>query len=81
MTFDEWFTTVRDYNIENVARMAWEAATKAEREACIKECDAQEEYACDVLMCEAERRSAQACGDAIRARSEAAKLAATDKPP
>lgn len=47
MTFDEWWdwfwddkTDTQDLELrEAIAREAWEAATKAEREACAKACE------------------------------------------
>ena len=41
MTFDEWLsrTVPLDPAQQLVAKCAWEAATKAEREACAKVCD------------------------------------------
>jgi hypothetical protein len=41
MTFDEWLsrTVPLDPAQQFVAKCAWEAATKAEREACAKVCD------------------------------------------
>jgi hypothetical protein len=42
MTFDEWLISEGDdypYSLTSLARAAWEAASKAEREACARVCD------------------------------------------
>ena len=61
MTFDDYCTATGHY-AENGDRALWEAATKAEREACAKVCDEQaKEPECP--------ERAMYCADAIRARS------------
>jgi hypothetical protein len=41
MTFDEWYTsiTIENWDSKELMLRAWNAATKAEREACAEVCD------------------------------------------
>jgi hypothetical protein len=66
MTFDQWWKhifgdkKIPDWIHETVVRNAYEAAVKAEREACAKVCE-------DLI---GTRAMARHCADAIRARGE-----------
>jgi hypothetical protein len=71
MTFDEWFaetskvTTFFHAGVcKSLAIAAWEAATKAEREACAKVCEETGKTKGNIL------RECYVCADAIRMRSD-----------
>lgn len=50
MTFDEWWSAQEDdsQEIYDTARAAWQAATLAEREACLRAIDEIEDCGCGV---------------------------------
>jgi hypothetical protein len=69
MDFQRWWAETghqmrrEKFSTSEIARAAWEAATKAEREACAKICEDYAEEAWDI------ERGALGCADRIRARS------------
>lgn len=73
MTFEEWWANwspepVKDEYERTLAKRAWEAATKAEREACAKVC---ENMANGHTTTKASALMARECMAAIRMRSNA----------
>lgn len=71
MEFEQWFeqyAPTAPEILDECAKAAWDAATKAEREACAHECEAQadESGGQDWYV-----SGAMDCADAIRKRSNA----------
>ena len=69
MTFEEWIKQTSCWSGEEyeIAKAAWEAGVKAEREACAMVCEA--EYAGLGSVWESRIEAASACAKAIRERS------------
>lgn len=69
MTFDEWYdSSWIGHCDEDEARVIWNAATKAEREACAKVCD-EGAAALNVIGDRDGANGAMSCAGAIRMRS------------
>ena len=78
MTFEEWWAArwptnampaVMDSAFMGLAQEAWEAATKAEREACAKVCDRQAELQEKICSGDDVINQAKRCARDIRSRN------------
>lgn len=78
MTFDEFIETdegVARFGLilnplwVEAAKIGWDAATQAEREACAKICEEEADYYSDVVMEPHGGNAAYACAETIRLRS------------